>query len=207
MQFRYMDPNNPHERAKMQFVLETAGAKGEADSPAGLACLIIGPEYADVDDEEIAWRMRLEALQGFALSLTVSGRRVAVVDGSVSEPIFAPSFNEPGNEGEPIFELRADGDYAMIASLQRAGLLSLWERGKVFSSEDSAPGRCGECAYFKDGRCDQFNMPVEEFGGCLDGVVAGALTLNDGGKLPKLQLVEKAVIPHLRIKSVRQPSA
>lgn len=200
-----MDPNNPRERAKMPFVLENAGARGEADSPAGLACLVIGAEYADVDDEEIAWKMRHEAVQGFALWLAAFGRKAVVVDGSVPEPVFIP-YNEPDSKGddEAPIELRVDGDYAMIASLQRAGLLSLWERGKVFRSADSAPARCGECAYFKDSRCDQFDMPVEEFNGCLDGVVAGALGPSERGRQPKLQPVEKAEIPPLRVKTARQ---
>lgn len=198
LRFRYIDPNNPHERVKMPFVLENVGAKGEADSPAGLACLIIGPEYADVDDEEIAWKMRLESLQGFALCLAVSGRRAVVVDGSVPEPVFDPGPVSDHPEDDQVIELRVDGDYAMIASLQRAGLLSIYERGNVYRSADSVPARCGECVYFKDGRCDQFNMPVEEFHGCLDGVAIGAL---DG---KKLQLVEKAELPPLRVKTSRQ---
>lgn len=199
MRFRYIDPNNPHERAKMPFVLENVGFKGEADSPAGLACLIIGPEYADVDDEEIAWKMRLEALQGFALWLAAFGRKAVVVDGSVPEPVFIPySESDSKEDDEAPIELRADGDYAMIASLQRAGLLSIYERGSVFSSANSAPARCGECAYFKDGRCGQFDMPVEEFHGCLDGVVVGALE----GK--KHKSVERAELPPRRVKAIRQ---
>lgn len=197
MRFRFIDPNNQRERVKMPFVLESVGFKGEADSPAGLVCLIVGPEYADVEDEETAWMMRAESLQGFALCLAVLGKRAVVVDGSVPEPIFDPGPTSDHSEGQ-VIELRADGDYAMIASLQRAGLFSIYERGSVFGSPDSAPARCGECAYFKDGRCEQFDMPVEEFHGCLDGVVRGALE----GK--ELKLVERAEIPPRRVKAARQ---
>lgn len=194
MRFRFMDPNDPNDHPEMSFLLESAGEKGEADSPAGLVALLVGREYADVDDEEIAWRMRFESLMGHALILAgFFGRRVAIVDGSLEEPVWATD-----GSGPPEVELRVDGDYAMVASLQRAGLVRLYERGRVFRDPGSSPASCAECAFLCGDRCGQFDVPVGDpaSSGCLDGVRRGAF--NGAGTLEE---VEAAELPPQRVKA------
>lgn len=195
MKFRVMDPHNPKDKATMFFMVESFSNKGEADSPAGLVAVMVGSEYVDVEDEAVAWRMRAEYLQTCALNLAVVRKRAVVKDGSVNDVVFDPFEGEEiaGNE----IKLCVDGDYAMVASLQRAGIIALWERVNVFRNRNSAPANCGECAYFgKDAkRCVQFDMPVDEINGCLDGVKKGLLESRGD-----LELVEKAELPPERLK-------
>jgi len=199
--FRIMDPQNPEDKATMFFMVESPDGKGEADSPAGLVAVLVGSMYADVEDEVVAWRMRAEYLQTCALNLAVAGKRAIVKDGSVEGAVFDPF------EGEEItgdeIELRVDGDYAMIASLQRAGVVTLWERGSVFRNRNSVPANCGGCVYFDEEtkRCVQFDMPVDETNGCLDGVKKGLLKPRGD-----LELVEKAELPPERLKQKAFPA-
>jgi len=205
MRFRFLDPNNKREKLSMPFVVDfnDGETKGEADSPAGIVALIIGPEYADILDEEVAWHARTEVMEWHALWLAGLDVETAVVDGSVPRPVFSTA--PPGEE--PEVELRVDGDWVMAASLHNAGLITIYERedSDVFRG-GPAPATCQECRYYNPGekRCDQFGVLLSDgpSHGCLDG--AGKL---NGGARPKYVQVGRIEIPPERVKSLRVPAA
>ncbi len=184
MEFRRLDPNDAKAKPSMPFLVEFDGgaALGEADSPAGLVALLVGPEYADAEDEEVAWHLRVEYAESQALWLhALTGRPVVVADGSLPGPVFAAG--DPG--APPAAEIRVDGDWALVASLHNAGAIALREGEDVaaFRGGGAAPRACRECGYFRGGWCRQFDLPVgPDAADCLDGIAlpAGVLAARRG---------------------------
>jgi len=205
MRFQFLDPNNKRKKPSMPFVMDfnDGETKGEADSPAGLAALIIGPEYADITDEEVAWHARVETMEWHALWLAGLGVCAVVVDGSVREPIFDPF----KGQRSPEVELRVDGDWAMVASLHNAGLVTIYEKADsaVFRG-GIAPASCTECRYYEEPkRCAQFDIFLgEETAGCLDGA---SKSEGCADTKPEYVKVERIEIAPERIKHGRLPAA
>lgn len=205
MRFRFLDPNDEKQKPTMPFVLDfnDGETKGEADSPAGLVALVVGPEYADVEDEEVAWHVRTEAMEGHALWLAALGSAAVVVDGSVPEPVFDPY----GGGRSPDVELRVDSDWAMIASLHNAGLVTLYEREDVSVFRGgAAPASCRECAYYSEAEkvCRQFDAALEsDANGCLDGAALPKEAVGDRKGKRRYVQVGRIEIPPARVKASR----
>ncbi len=166
MQFNRLDYNDTKAKFTLPLGVVWVAGKAESDCPRGLVSALIGDEYLDVIDESVAWHMRGRYLQYCAVLLAAQGKKVLIVDGSVDTPIDAIG------DGNEVVQLRIDGDYAMLASLHNAGMITLFEAVPVFSDPNSNPVRCDECAYCMepDRVCDQFELPCPELGVCLDGV-------------------------------------
>ena len=195
MQFNRLDYNDTKAKFTLPLGIVWVAGKAESDCPRGLVSALLGDEYIDVIDGQVAWYMRGRYLQYCAVVLAAQGKKVLILDGSADTPI------DVIGEGNEVVQLRVDGDYAMLASLQNAGMITLFEAVPVFSDPNSNPMGCNECAYCTepDRVCDQFDLPCPEIGVCLDGVKKDVL--NWVKKNPVLVKVQTAQLPPARLKT------
>jgi len=195
MRFNRLDYNDTKAKFTLPLGIVWVAGKAESDCPRGLVSALLGDEYIDVIDEQVAWHMRGRYLQYCAVVLAAQGKKVLILDGSADTPI-----DVIGN-GNEVVQLRVDGDYAMLASLQNTAMIELFEAAPVFSDPNSNPVRCDECAYCSgsDRECDQFELPCPEIGVCLDGVKEDVL--GEDKKTSVLIKVQTAQLPPARLKS------
>lgn len=193
MRFNYLDPNEPSQKPTLPFVVifHDGEGKGEADCPKALAALVLGGEYADVDDEYVACAMRMKEARGAAVwHAAVSGEAVRVLDAGPDGPVVVwESEAAKAAPGAPARVIRTDGDWAFLATLHNLGAIDLYERAdaRCFRDPLPKPASCAECAYYKPASgdhpgdepfCEQFlaALPGPEMAQkCLDGIRAEAL--------------------------------
>lgn len=199
MLFRYLDPRDASITPTLPFVavFNDGEDRGEADCPKALAALVLGPEYADVDDEWVGVKMRMKEARGAAVwHSAVTGEPVRVLDTGPDGPVVVWEPNElkmdPGIAAKVV---RTDSDWVFLATLHNLGAIDLYERtdARVLRDPLPKPMTCEECAYYKAGAgdesapahfCGQFLavLPGPEMAqDCLDGIRPEALGTEGAG--------------------------
>lgn len=145
------------------------GVAGEACTIRGAMAIVGGSKYFDCEDEVDEWNFRVEMARRESMK-SIAGNVYAIVFdkniGKVKEN-YADNFNKDDYEVEvetdPV-QIHVESDRSLLLSLANLGSITILQREDctLLTKWKNGQQACEKCVYNPDGKCDIYNMVVNE---------------------------------------------